>query len=457
MSKDHKNSAFKELLDRLQQESWQLELLISGFAIFGLFSALEPLLINFDIAQHDRKIVGTFIWSAALVSCWILIANLLIHVVLRGLWIGALGLRYVSGDIDYDELRYSKRFTQYLQKKIGSFDKYIATLENYCSVVFAVSFIFIFYFLTSFAFVVLLLLIATLLLSNDLEGLWSTVVTFIGIGLMFITLIGMLLTFIDFITQGFLKRKKWTSLIYLPIYRVFSRLTLSFLYRPLVYNLLDNRFGRRLSWILVPTYIAIIYLFSFYYNDSNYISAKLKSSENYANYGNYEDLMSKENDFIDVAAIPSKVITDPYLKVFIIFNENVESRLFNYNPTLRPENDNVGYITDITFFSEGLSREERRKKDSLRNVYFKTFNDFYHVFIDRKKYDSQFVGTSNKYKDFGFETYIGIDTLSAGKHLVQITRKKINRENIDGVRKVVDTTNSVLVSSPFWKFKTNTD
>ena len=55
MSKDHKNSAFKELLDRLQQESWQLELLISGFAIFGLFSALEPITIKFDIAQHDRK------------------------------------------------------------------------------------------------------------------------------------------------------------------------------------------------------------------------------------------------------------------------------------------------------------------------------------------------------------------------------------------------------------------
>ena len=37
MSRDYKNSAFKELLDRLQQESWQLELLISGFAIFGGF------------------------------------------------------------------------------------------------------------------------------------------------------------------------------------------------------------------------------------------------------------------------------------------------------------------------------------------------------------------------------------------------------------------------------------
>jgi hypothetical protein len=456
MSKDHNNSAFKELLDRLQQESWQLELLISGFAIFGLFSGLEPIAIKFDIAQHDKKIVDTFLWSAALVSCWILIANLMIHVVLRGLWIGALGLRYVSGDIDYEELRYSKRFTKYLQRKIGSFDKYIATLENYCSVVFAVSFIFIFYFLTSFAFIILLLLITIGLMSNDIEGIWGRILEWTGIILILFTVLGMLLTFIDFITQGFLKRKRWTSFIYLPIYKVFSRVTLSFLYRPLVYNFLDNKFGRRLSWILVPTYIGIVYLFSYYYNDSNYLKADLDSSKTFANYGNYEDLMSKENDFIDVAAIPSKVITDPYLKIFMVFEERLESRLFWYNPDLKPETSRIGYITDVTFFSDGISKKEREKRDSLRSVYFKTFHEFYKIYINGKKYEAEFVGTSNNYKKLGFETYIDIDTLPKGKHLLQITRKSVRTNEIDGVKKK-DTIDSPIISIPFWKFKPNTN
>lgn len=454
MSRDHKNSAFKELLDRLQQESWQLELLISGFAIFGLFSALEPMSIKWDVAQHDRKIVDTFMWSAALISCWILIANLMIHVVLRGLWIGALGLRYVSGDIDYDELRYSPKFTKYLQRKIGSFDKYIATLENYCSIVFAVSFIFIFYFLAAFAFIVLLLILASVFISTDVGGTWGSIISVTGTVLLILSLIGAALTFIDFVTQGFLKRKKWTSFFYFPIYRVYSRVTLSFLYRPLVYNFLDNRFGRRLSWILVPTYIGIIYLFSYYYNDSNYLSAKLDSSKNFANYGNYEDLMTKENDFIDVAAIPSKVITDPYLKVFMVFEERVESRLLNYNPGLKPENDDIGYITDINFFSDGPSRKERKKKDSLRIEYFKTFHDFYSVHIDGHIYEAKFVGTSNKYKKLGFETYLDIDTLPKGKHLLSIKRKYIEKKKVDGEVKI-DTTRYSLVQIPFWNFKKN--
>jgi hypothetical protein len=32
-------SVFKEWLEKLQQESWQLELLISGFVAFGIYSA----------------------------------------------------------------------------------------------------------------------------------------------------------------------------------------------------------------------------------------------------------------------------------------------------------------------------------------------------------------------------------------------------------------------------------
>ena len=42
MNQDYNKPEFKKLLQKLQEESWQLELLISGFAIFGLFTAIEP-------------------------------------------------------------------------------------------------------------------------------------------------------------------------------------------------------------------------------------------------------------------------------------------------------------------------------------------------------------------------------------------------------------------------------
>ena len=156
------------------------------------------------------------------------------------MWIGALGLRYVSGDIDYDSLNYSQKFTNYLKIKVGSFDKYIGTLENYCSVIFAVSFLLIFYVLAITFTILAITLIATQLIDNDDLPNWLS--QGVGITLVVFIVIGMFFTLIDFIKLGFLKKKKWISAIYFPMYWVFGFITLSFLYRPLVYNFLDNKF-----------------------------------------------------------------------------------------------------------------------------------------------------------------------------------------------------------------------
>lgn len=444
MSKDYKSSVFKDLLDKLQQESWQLELLISGFAIFGLFSALGTIQLNLETANYDSRLYEILIWFSIKVCCWILIVNLLIHVTLRGLWIGALGLRYVSGDIDYDELKYSPKFTKYLSNKIGSFDKYIATLENYCSILFAISFLLIFYFLAAIAFLVSIMLVVFLLLDNDLDGIWETIVSITGVVIVFTILVGMLFTFIDFITQGFLKKKKWTTWFYFPFYRVFSVISLSFLYRPLVYNFLDNKFGRRLSFVLLPVFVVIFILSSYSYRTSNYLTIDRASSINYANPNNYEDLLAKNKDFVKIASIPSKAITDPYLKVFIIFNESVENRLFSYNQNLKPLIDIRGLESEISLTGNNWTRAEIRKRDSLRLVYYKTFNEVYSVYIDDKKYPSEFIATTNQNKKLGFETYLNIKNLTEGKHLLKITRLKKRKK---------DTANFTIARIPFWSFK----
>jgi len=56
MSSKHDKPAFQKLLEKLQEESWQLELLISGFAIFGLMSAY-PEIKNFS---REAKNLGLF-------------------------------------------------------------------------------------------------------------------------------------------------------------------------------------------------------------------------------------------------------------------------------------------------------------------------------------------------------------------------------------------------------------
>lgn len=119
MQNNYKSKSFKEWLNKLQQESWQLELIISGFSIYGLFQAIDPISTAAAIANNQGQTLISFCFATAQISCSILSFTLILHVILRGLWIGALGLRYISGDIDYKKLNYTPKFDNYLRKKLA--------------------------------------------------------------------------------------------------------------------------------------------------------------------------------------------------------------------------------------------------------------------------------------------------------------------------------------------------
>lgn len=440
---DYNSPTFKKLLDSLQQQSWELELIISGFAIFGLFTAYEPLRIEMVNAQNEDQIYRLVFYFILNIACSILLFNLLLHVILRGLWIGALGLRYVSGDIEFERLRYSERFTKYLKKRIVSFDRYIANLENYCSVLFAISFLLIFYVLAMTMIIISIVLVANYIIESDIlpEKFAST----FGAILIVFIVFGMFLTFFDFITQGWLKKKKWISLIYFPIYWVFSFLTLSFLYRPLVYNFLDNRFGKRLTLLLAPIYIAILLITSLEYRQSNYLDKDQRSSSIFAKKENYLDMMTEEGDFPGRIVIPSKVITEPYLNVFVPFSENLEDRVFAFNDSLTPEKDRRGLTSSIKITSNWSDEiTSTRQKDSIRKIYLKTFNEIYSFRIDTLDMDEDFIVTTGINNILGFETYLKISTLEEGKHMIRLRRKRKEKDSI------VTVTDAIL---PFWYFK----
>ena len=443
MNNDFKSPSFKKLLDSLQQQSWELELLISGFAIFGLFTAYEPIKIEMVNASNEQQIYGFVIYFLALTACSILLFNLLLHVVLRGLWIGALGLRYVSGDIEFDKLKYSEKFKKYLSKRIVSFDRYIGSLENYCSILFAVSFLLIFYVLALTVVIITMVLIATFIISNDDLPNWIS--QGFGITLMVFIAIGMFLTFFDFLTQGLLKRNKWVSKIYFPVYWVFSFLTLSFLYRPLVYNFLDNKFGKRLILLLTPIYLLILVVASLQYENSNFLDIERDSSAQFANKENYQDLMNEDGDYPGDFVIPSKVIRTPYLPVFIPFRENVEDRIFAYDTTMTPKKDRRGLSSGINF---GTSWEDewdsRKQRDSIRKRYVELFNVTHSFKIDTLKMDAEFIVTTSSKGQLGFETNLNIREISEGMHLLKLIR----------LRKRKDSTETVIEAQiPFWYFK----
>jgi hypothetical protein len=216
------------------------------------------------------------------------------------------------------------------------------------------------------------------------------------------------------------------------------------LYRPLVYNFLDNKFGRRLSLVLVPFYILILLVTSVNYKQSNYISQNSNSNSYTANNENYEDLLTDNRSFINNVVIQSKVITDPYIKVFVLFNENIENHVFDFNEGLKPEYDRRGLQTDIVI--NGNNSVNWTKLDSLKREYLKTFNSIYSVNIDSLKMDTEFILAKSPKNELGFETYLSTSELIEGKHTLQVNRLRIFKN---------DTSVRQVSQIPFWYFKDN--
>lgn len=447
MSNNPHDAKFKKWLDVLQQESWQLELIISGFAIYGLFAVIEPIELAGMEAQNNQNFYSTLLFQGLVVSWYIITINLIAHVILRGLWIGAIGLRYVSGEIDYDKLRYSPKFRRHLEKRVGSFDNYVATLEKYCSVIFAVTFLLVFYLLGLLVLVFCLGLLG-LWISQDETPSWARGA--IGIPAIIFLSLGMVLTFIDFVTQGWLKRKKWTTWFYYPFYWVLKYLTLSFLYRPMVYNFLDTRFGKRLSWVVVPLYLGLTVLAGTGFSTSNYLEKDMDTNSFTANKENYEDELDDEHPFVDRASLDSKVITDPYLHVFVVFGSSVEDDVFYFNKDLKPEEDRRGIFS---VFSEGVQDYVRRTEGI--KAYMESLEDMYTLTIDSVDFKPQFVFSTNSQKQLGFETFLDLEGIAKGKHILDVRRKdhRLVNSGTTGSEQKEDTVYiRRIVRIPFWYY-----
>ena len=434
MEKEYQQPSFKAWLNTLQQESWQLELIISGFSLYALFSSYMPVAIQVKKFVALGNSFQVYMLTFVLVSIFILILSLTLHVVLRGLWIGAIGLRYVSGEIEYDQLKYSPKFLKHLIKRVGSFDNYVATLEKYCSIIFAVTFLLVFYLLglllIAFIFTLLGLMIAKEQNPDWLRfGIGIPLIVFMGIGTV--------LTFIDFVTQGWLKRKKWTTFFYYPVYWLFKYLTLSFLYRPIVYNLLDSKFGKRLSMIIVPLYLGLTILAATGFSTSNYFEKDMTSNSFTANSKNYQDLIDEDDSFADRVSIPSKVINTRHLDVFVVYGSSIEDDVFFFNKELEPEEDRRGIFSRV--FSEGAIPWQKRGE--LIGDYMETLEDMYTISIDSLDFKPKFVVTQNQQDQIGLQTVLNLNDVEFGKHVLRIARKDHRGEEVY---------TRVIIEIPFW-------
>jgi len=427
--KDKPYSQFK-WLKRIQEQSWEPEILISGIVLFALIQ-LPPVireffdyLDNFSFPVFSMGTADETLFAVLLTANYWLIAGFTAHLILRSVWIAFVGLSYVYKDgVDLDRLKYKPAFKKVLEKNTD-YVRNILKLEKICSSVFAVSFLI--FMVTLGAFFSLSVLVIIFEIGLELAPDWvrkydewvDPIVTLIT-----------LILVIDFVGLGVIKRIPILSRLYYPFYRLMSVLTLSPLYRNIYYGFISNhkkwKVGLAMTVFIVLSFLITISI-RFDQNPLNSMTLKIESSDKELLYhGHYENLMG--NDPSKRIHIPADVIDGTVLPVFVVLNAGLEER----------------YILDECDY-EQLQRKEGINRDSLRMA---CLSNFYGLKIDGEWVESSFLyHIHQRARQEGLMSYLDISNLSRGMHQLELIYRKLDDE--DQLSAVVEFYKTERVSRP---------
>lgn len=311
----------QDWLEKLERESWQLELLVSAFTIFLLIQTtvaydafLDDVQIKYNLNQATLSIFFIFLLLIGN-SIKALTIFLVVHLMLRGFWIGTIGLRSVQSNIDLKEFHYSDFFTTKLEKNMVSLDKMVVRLDEVCSVIFSFAFLII-SILLSFGLFFCFFGLLGLMFNSVAELLpesFHTLYTFFAGGIMSLVLLSGLVYMIDYFTLGFFKKFKRFARVYYPFYRLYHYVTLAGLSKSIYYYMI-GKFSKkkiRILYLVIAGILSIMFLFEFdqyqYFPKS---SGKALMSSNC-----YDD--QRGDGHIVSASIPSRVIHGEFLELFI--------------------------------------------------------------------------------------------------------------------------------------------
>jgi len=329
-------------LSKLEQESWQLELLVSGFTIFLLFKGSVALTeyhqhFNYEFYTFNNLPAFLNVLIAVLrFSVYILIISLVTHLLLRGFWIGAIGLRSVQSGISYKKLKYSKFFTQKLETKNISLDQLIVNLDSICSVIFSFTFLLVAQLLAFGLYSVAVGLINAFfefLISISGESFHPVIRAF-QIGNVLFFLVTGIIYFIDYFSLGFFKKIRWLSKVYYPLYRMYGFITLAGMSKSIYYSLIV-KFSKKKIRIALLLVLGFVFL-SVSTSLDQHTYFPNNSSDEYFWTDNYYDDERPGEVFITKASIPSRIISGDYLRLFIAYRPSDNNTIAKICPDFIP-------------------------------------------------------------------------------------------------------------------------
>lgn len=334
----------EDWLSKLERESWQLELLVSAFTIFlliGALSSFDAFMVDVTYQYNLSTSVLVFVFMFLILiqkSLLALIISLVIHLTLRGFWIGTIGLRSVQSDIDFGKLNYNEFFTEKLKKKVISLDQLVIKLDEICSVIFAFSFLVISILMAVGMYTLFLGIVGVALsyLINLLPSVLNIPLSIFSLIIFLTIVITGFIYMVDYFTLGFFKRVKWISKAYYPFYQFYNFITLSALSRSIYYYLISKFSKRKIRLIYGVTGFIILFLSLVNFDQYQYFPDD--QNDYLMSTNSYDDQRSADK-YVEGVSIASGFVDRPHFQVFLRYNARDNGRIRTNCPDLEPLKD----------------------------------------------------------------------------------------------------------------------
>jgi len=369
-------------LKELQDNSWELELLISGGAIFTLFQIsdiwlnwLESMsIISFLPGRAIFMLLGTL-------GLETLKLGFVLHLILRSYWLAMVCINYVFPDgIRKDKVKWKKPFAMDIEEN-EDLQKQIVSVDKLCGLVMYLS------------------IISTFLLAGIIFTIFITLsvplINQVSTGAVGVILLFAFLVYIaDLLLSGILRKVPYISYILYPFFLFYDLLSLRKIYQKPALLFYSNisywkfTLSAALFFTIAGTFSYLnIYRIMHWPNVFDKREYKWQMSDNDAiNYSFYRDEL--DNGEFRFVLIPSKIIKGNFLEVFIRYEK----------------------------WSDDLI-ERIDRPDSLR-----FFSNAVAVAIDDSIYtETEWFPTWNeRIENIGITAMIPIQNLKNGKHILRV-------------------------------------
>ncbi|MFD2564752.1 hypothetical protein [Aquimarina rubra] len=395
-------------LQRLKDESWEAELLVSAIAIFGTFQLFKVISWStnqfIDFLPQEQYLVAYFIVFMGLLAVSILVSMFVIHFLLRAYWIGLVGLNSVFPDYSLQDSAYSEVYTKRILAILPKLKDSIQKIDDLCSVIFSAAFA----ILLTYSY---LAITATLYLL-----LYNFLIIFIPYTLALVPIICLIFllffqTFFNIIAN--LKNYKQNEKIqiwYFEIVKITSIVTLGPLYKYLLQITMTfaSNFKRNKSLIrfVILFLLSGVFVASYQVTNTN-IFYLIKQDHYFDSTKTYAGYYKNENEKIEFLLSPeieSDIITTRIVKLFI--------PIFEYERKLR---------------GNDCPSIEKNNKLSRKELNLACYHQYHEVYINDTKYTPSF----KKYyhprtNQFGILAYINVSGIKEGENYIQV--KKVYKE-----------------------------